>query len=195
MELDDLAETIDRLVGSDPSSYADTEPVEALQRQLTRLHGFVTATAAFDVSGAWAPDGARNAAAWLATRCRLPKAQARSQVRRGRALRHLPVCAQAWLDGDIGAAHVDVLTAVRRDATEEALGRDEEMLVGQARRLRHESFVRAVAHWGQLADPRRHRGGRRGTALTAPGLPRGELPGDVARQDHPRSDLGDHRRH
>ena len=43
MELDDLAETIDRLVGSDPSSYADTEPVEALQRQLTRLHGFVTA--------------------------------------------------------------------------------------------------------------------------------------------------------
>jgi hypothetical protein len=52
MELDDLTELIDRLVKSDPACYADCESIEALQRQLTRLHGFVTAaTGAFDSSG------------------------------------------------------------------------------------------------------------------------------------------------
>ena len=52
MELDDLTELIDRLVESDPACYADCESIEALQRQLTRLHGFVTAaTGAFDSSG------------------------------------------------------------------------------------------------------------------------------------------------
>ena len=83
----------------------------------------------------------------------LPKGHARAQVRRARALRHLPVCAKAWLDGDLGASHLDVLSAVRREATADALERDEELLVGQARRLRHEGFVRAVAYWDQLADP------------------------------------------
>ena len=154
MELEDLTESIDRLVKSDPACYADCESIEALQRQLTRLHGFVTAaTGAFDSSGNWAPDGARNAASWLATACRMAKGHARAQVRRARALRHLPVCAQAWLDGDLGASHLDVLWAVRREATADALARDEELLVAQGRRLRHEGFVRAVAYWDQLADP------------------------------------------
>ena len=154
MELEDLTESIDRLVKSDPACYADCESIEALQRQLTRLHGFVTAaTGAFDSSGNWAPDGARNAASWLATACRMAKGHARAQVRRARALRHLPVCAQAWLDGDLGASHLDVLWAVRREATADALSRDEELLVAQGRRLRHEGFVRAVAYWDQLADP------------------------------------------
>ena len=154
MELDALTETIDHLVGSDPAGYADTESMEALQRQLARLDAFVTlATAAFDSSGAWAPEGARNAAVWLASRCRLPKSHARRQLRRGRGLRHLPACAQAWSNGDISAAHVDAIAALRRDATEVALERDEAMLVNQARTLRYETFARAVAYWEQLADP------------------------------------------
>ncbi len=110
MDLGSLAEAIDHLVGSDPSTCADAESMEILQRQLARLDSFVTtATAAFDASGAWAPDGARTASAWLATRCRLPSTHARRLVRRGRALRHLPACAEAWSDGSIAAAHVDAV--------------------------------------------------------------------------------------
>ena len=96
MDLDVLTEAIDRLSGADPSMYSDAESIERLQRQLARLDSFVTdATAAFDASGNWALDGAQNASMWLASRCRLPKAQARRVVRRGRELRHLPDCKPA----------------------------------------------------------------------------------------------------
>ncbi len=154
MDLDVLTEAIDRLHGSDPSACADTESIEILQRQLARLDAFVTkATAVFDASGNWQPDGAANAAAWLMTRCRLPKAQARRTVRRARSLRHLADCARAWAEGDITAAQVDVIDQLRDERTEEALARDEEMLVAQAATLRYELFVRAVSYWRQLADP------------------------------------------
>jgi hypothetical protein len=154
MDLGALSETIDELVGADPASFADGESMEILQRQLARLEAFVTSAAAeFDASGAWALDGARTASAWLATRCRLPKAQARRLIRRGRALRHLPACQQAWTEGAITAAHLDTVSAARRPATEEALARDEQMLVDQAGTLGFESFARALSYWDQLADP------------------------------------------
>ncbi len=128
--------------------------MEILHRQLARLDAFVTkATAVFDISRNWEPDGAANAAAWLVARCRLPKAQARRTVRRARALRHLPACTRAWAQGDITATQVDVIDELRDDSTEDALARDEEMLVGQAVTLRYDLFVRAAAYWRQLADP------------------------------------------
>ena len=154
MELDVLTAALDQLGRSDPSAYADQESIQALQRQLARLEAFTTeATAAFDTAGNWVPDGARNATAWLTTRCRLPRSQARRQVRRGRDLRHLPECAGAWADGDITGSHVDAVASLRNEATEETLARDETMLVDQARSLRFDRFIRAAAYWRQLADP------------------------------------------
>ncbi|MDR3648873.1 MAG: DUF222 domain-containing protein [Acidimicrobiales bacterium] len=154
MDLDVLTEAIDRLHGSDPSACADTESIEILQRQLARLDAFVTkATAVFDASGNWQPDCAANAAAWLVTRCRLPKAQARRAVRRARSLRHLPECTRAWAEGDITAAQFDVVDQLRDGSTEDALARDEEMLVAQAATLRYDLFARAASYWRQLADP------------------------------------------
>jgi len=154
MDVAVLTEAVDRLRASDPAAFADAESIEALHRQVARLDAFVTeATAAFDAAGNWVPDGARHAAAWLATRCHLPKGQARRLVRRGRRLRDLPGCARAWSDGAITAAQVDVVAALHDEATAAALGRDEELLVAQAASLRYESFVRAAAYWRQLADP------------------------------------------
>ncbi len=154
MDLDVLTEVIDRLHGSDPSTYGDAESIQVAQRQLARLDAFVTkATGAFDVARNWEPDGAANAASWLATRCRLPKAQARRTVRRARSLRHLPGCTRAWAEGNITAAQVDVIDGLRDDSTEDVLARDEETLVAQAATLRYDLFVRAAAYWRQLADP------------------------------------------
>jgi hypothetical protein len=109
--------------------------------------------AEFDRWGEWATEGARTPAAWLTTRCRLSGAEARRQVRRGRRLAHLPVCAGAWARGDLTSAQVDVMIGLSREVTEKALARDEELLVGEACTLRHDQFVRVAAYWEQLADP------------------------------------------
>jgi len=154
MDLDVLTGALDQLAEVDPSVLADPETIVGLHRELARLEAQVTgASAAFDVAGNWVPDGARNASAWLAARCRIPRAEARRRIRRGRALRHLPAAARAWATGEITGAHVDVLVSLRTPATEESLARDEEMLVDQATRLRFDDFVRATTYWSQLADP------------------------------------------
>jgi hypothetical protein len=154
MELDVLAEAIDRLVAADPGDFGDGESIVELHQQLSRLDGFLTmATARFDGSGDWALDGARTAAAWISTKCRITKSQARRQVYRGRGLRHLPAVTEAWLEGSISAPHVDGIVRVRREATEAALERDEALLVDYAQTLAFDSFERALTYWEQLADP------------------------------------------
>ena len=154
MELEALTEVIDALLESDPSTYGDADSMVALHRQLSRLQCFTTsATAAFDASEDWVSDGARNASSWLATRCRMPRREARALVRRGRALRHLPACAEAWGEGELSAAHVDVVAGVRREATVEGLERDEAFLVGKAQVMTFESFGRMMTYWEQRADP------------------------------------------
>ena len=108
-------------------------------------------------------------------------------IRRGRELRHLPVTAEAWARGDVNGAKVDVLTSLRTDATEEALARDEKMLVEQAGSLRHDQFVRAAAYWKQLADPEGTDDGgekRRDPARRVPGQ---QFRWHVVRKDDPRS--------
>jgi hypothetical protein len=149
-----LHEAIDQLAGCDPAELADPDSIVDLERQLARLECVVSrAVRAFEVSGAWAPEGAKSPTAWLATRCRMPKAGARAQLRRGRALCSLPLAASAWAEGEIGGAHLDALAKVRTEASAEALARDEALLVHHARELRFEPFLGVLAYWGQLADP------------------------------------------
>ncbi|MGP8160122.1 MAG: DUF222 domain-containing protein [Candidatus Dormibacteria bacterium] len=154
LSLDNLTEAIDALVASDPSTHADGESIVALHRQLARLDALVTkATGSFDTSGDWAPSGAPNAAMWVATRCRVPKSDARRRVRLARGLAHLPTAAVAWCSGEVTAAHVGALASAANERTQEALARDEALLVDQARTLRFEPFTRALAYWEQQADP------------------------------------------
>ncbi len=153
MDLNVLSETIDHLVAEDPSAYGDAESMEVLQHELARLESFVTnATAAFDASGGWAPDGARNGGL---VGHPVPAAQGPGPAAGAPGPGPVPppgLC-PAWSAGEISGAHVDTIAALRRPATEAALDRDEALLVDQARTLRYESFVRAVAYWEQLADP------------------------------------------
>ena len=69
----------------------------ALLHETGRLEAYTTISVGeFDKWGAWALDGARSAAAWIAKKGHLSKAEARRLVRRGRALDHLPASKQAW---------------------------------------------------------------------------------------------------
>jgi len=152
--VDELEAVLDRLTEVDPVVLGDGDTVVELHRELERLTAVVTrATAAFDASAGWAPDGARTTAAWLATRTRLPVSTARRRVRVGRALRHMAIVEQAWLAGDIGDAQVGLLSRARTPATEEAFTRDEDDLVDYARRMRFRDFARVMAYWRLRADP------------------------------------------
>ncbi len=154
MSIEALVEAIDGLIAEGASAHSDAASIKSLVRQLTRLESVTTsAVAAFETSGDWSVDGAKTAAAWVSTACRLPRPMGRRLVRRGRNLRHLPATAQAFEEGDITSAHLDTVAALRRSGTEDALARDESMLVKQAKRLRFEQFTRAAAYWDQLADP------------------------------------------
>lgn len=150
----ELAQALDVLAQIDPQVLGEGETIVALQRAANRLDALLTrATAAFDAAGTWEADGARSAAAWTATRCRLPIGTARRRVALGRSLRHLPVAEAAWLAGDISDAHVALLAKARNERTEEALAESEATLVEDARGLQFAGFVRAVAYWSSLNDP------------------------------------------
>jgi hypothetical protein len=154
VELDDLAEVLERLRKVDPADLADQESIVAIHRHLATMDAVATqATAAFDAAGDWTPDGARSASAWVTTKCRVRKSEAKRRVRRGRELRFLPETTRAWAEGDITGAHVDVMISLRCPETEEALIRDETLLVDQARKLTYAQFTRVAAYWKQLADP------------------------------------------
>jgi hypothetical protein len=83
----------------------------------------------------------------------MPAGQARTLIRRGRALSHLPAFASAWSKGAINAAHVDAVAAVRNPSTEEALARDEQVLCDQAAALSFDRYEKAISYWHQFADP------------------------------------------
>src|SRR5690606_18070819 len=80
-----LAAAVDALVDLDVDAVGDDELAAAmvsLRRQQARLAGVVAElTAAFDARRVHTADGSRSAADWIATRCRLPKAQVAREVR------------------------------------------------------------------------------------------------------------------
>jgi hypothetical protein len=153
MELEALGEAIDRLVATDPSTCADRESIVRLEALAHRLDAFRTEVlASFDASGRWEDDGAKSAAAWLAISARLPKIRTDRRCRRGRSLRDLPVCREAFLAGEIGSDQVDAIGQLENDRTREALIRDQALLVEQAKSLTYAQFRRALAYWAQLAD-------------------------------------------
>jgi hypothetical protein len=157
MDIGDLDEVLASLAGADPFSFGDPESVMALERTLGVLTCITSkAVASFDASKEWAVDGAQNATAWLSTRCHLPAAEARRQLRRGRALPSVPLCAEAFSNGEIGAAQVDVLVKAAQAVwrvDDEAFARDEAILLGAAKELKFGPFSAVVAYWSQLADP------------------------------------------
>ena len=144
---------LDWYAQNDPSLFCDSASIKALERQGSRLECTkARAVSSFEQWGEWSLDGATTATAWIDTTCHVPKKEVRAQLRRGKALAALPLVAQAWMNGDIGAAHVDALIRVTRPVTEEALWRDEEILVDVARTLKFAEFATALDYWEQRAD-------------------------------------------
>jgi hypothetical protein len=152
-QLAPLRAAIHELIEVDPSLRCDRQSIvelECLRAQLD--YALSTSVAEFDQWGEFALDGAKTATAWIDTACHLPKGEARSQLRRGKALPGLPVAKAAFAAGEIGAAQVDAILRVKSPVTEEALARDEALLVDYARTMKFAPFCNALAYWEQLAD-------------------------------------------
>lgn len=146
IEAVDLA--IDGLLELDASSL-DQESLArwtiAMHRLQQRMDAAVTsATGAFDRHGD--PQGAIGSAPWLAWRCRIPKAQAKAELARSRALRSMPATASAYESGAVSSQHVRVLAAAQR-AAPEAFEAKEHELVADAMDLRFDAFQRRMAYF------------------------------------------------
>ena len=153
MGMGSLIDAIDGLVVDDPRRFADEESVVELHRQLARLEAVVVrAVAAYDASGEWQRDGARSAAAAIASTTHQPIQVAKRSCRLGRAMRDLPAAESAWLAGNLSGDHVQVLAAARTRQTAELMERDEAMLVSNAKSLSFKAFVKTVAYWRMRAD-------------------------------------------
>ena len=157
-ELERLASAVAGIEALDADGLSDAELGEllvSLRRLENRLEAAATRhTGSWDARRAWAADGARTGASWLAYRTRMPHGTARRRVRLARQLREGPaVVGEAWSAGDIDVAHVAALGRARSERAAAAFDRDAELLVDQACRFRFDDFCRVLAYWSQGADP------------------------------------------
>ncbi|MEO7556701.1 MAG: hypothetical protein ABIV94_08890, partial [Acidimicrobiales bacterium] len=100
----------------------------------------------------WADDGSKSPSARLGRECRLSPRVAGAEVRRARKLRHMPHTSAALAAGDLSVDHITALAACNRGRLLGLFARDEELLVGEARRLCFTDFVQVLALWRQNAD-------------------------------------------
>ena len=157
-----LVAELQGLAAQDPDRLADgawAERVLVLRGLVERLEGqWLAELAGLDARGAaGAEQGvqAGSTAAWLRRRLRMSAGTAASLVRTARALYRGPLTAtaQALADGELSAAHAQVLADGTQDLPDHLAAEAEPVLVEAARRLDPPRLRRAVAHLRLVADP------------------------------------------
>lgn len=142
----DQANTLVRSVEEEELSRA--EAVEALlrmERSATRLAATVGALASdLEARGAHEQDTSRSMADWLAARTGERRATTGSRMYLARKLRSMPATSDALDGAEITESHAQVLARALTSRTAEAFARDEELLVGLARKLTADQLVQAI---------------------------------------------------
>ena len=157
-----LAAAVDGLAAQDLGGLGDgalAEQVMALRGLMDRLEGhWLRELAAVDARGAaGAEQGvqAGSTVAWLRNRLRMGAGTAAGWVRTARALFRGPLTgtAQALTDGELSAAHAQVLAAGTHDLPDHVAADAEPVLLEAARRLDPPRLRRVIAHLRLVADP------------------------------------------
>jgi hypothetical protein len=126
---------------------------------MQRLRGRTDAAEArvlarWDSRRCWQPSGAKNGAAWLAWKQRIPIQVARQRIRHARVVRDLPSIEGAWAAGDIDRSHLTTLIGTRNPRTAESFDADgHERLLDLARTYSFPSFKSACDRWSMIVDP------------------------------------------
>ena len=162
---DDLAEltaALDRLAARDLDRLSHgvrAERVLRLQRLVDRLDGQrlkeLAGVDALGAAGAEAGQAFGSTAGWLRHRLHLSDRAASRQVRTARALFRGPLTgtAQALCDGELSAAHAQVLASGTRSLPAQVTVEAEPVLLEAARRLDPTRLRRLLGHLLQVADP------------------------------------------
>jgi hypothetical protein len=126
---------------------------QAAQRLRTRADAVcVRAAGALDTSGAWVPEGARSASAWLQWRCQIQRGRAATFLRCARELRMMPATEAALMGAALSVDHARVLVDAKQ-CSPEAFAADETRLVAAAARLRMVHLEKVITYWKHLHEP------------------------------------------
>jgi len=145
-------------VRADDLSLLTAQQLEVRLRDLRRLADQVEAvfgetTVAFEATEAYQDVGARTAASWLRHHLRMGAGQARRRVMVGQRLGDLPCVHAAFLAGEIGLSHVEVLTAAVDELGLTAVRAAEDSLVELARLNDPWDLREAIRTLKQSVDP------------------------------------------
>ena len=156
--LEHLNQALDELNTLDLDHTPDAELTElavGLARCRCRLLAATThAVSVWDQRGAYRSDGSKAAWARLSREGNLSANEARTIVRRAKALRSMPGAHEALSNGDISASHIDLLaTTISNDVRAAAYAGDEPWLLDQCRTMRYTEVKQVVQYWCQRVDP------------------------------------------
>ncbi|MGQ0831695.1 MAG: DUF222 domain-containing protein [Microthrixaceae bacterium] len=136
--------------GRDLTELTDEEILEAttLSTEVAKLAeaAHVRAVGRLDVSRAWADDGSRSGAAWVAWHCHVAKGRAGAVLKCARQLRAMPRTDAAMAAGRLSVDHVRLLANAHR-TDPDAFLEDENRLIDAAQRLLFSGFERVVRYW------------------------------------------------
>ncbi|HEY1831583.1 MAG TPA: DUF222 domain-containing protein [Acidimicrobiales bacterium] len=151
--LEALRTSLDELMAVNAMELSDRETVVELERLTSQMEAVVCrSVGAFERRGAWGAEGAKTIGHWIAGICLIPRSTANRQAALSHAIEGLPAFTEAWGKGEVTAAHVETVGRLHRPDTEEALKRDEEELLQQAKELPFHHFRRYVSYWEQEVD-------------------------------------------
>lgn len=155
--LGELDVAVKEVAAVDAAGLTDEELSEvlvALRRQLDSLESSLACLGdEWNTRRVWADSGARSGAAHLARETRRPKREWASLLFLGRKVQRLPLLADAWAAGDVGASHVRRLLSSLNPRTVDLMDRDQGVLLHAALTLRFDDFCTAMDYWDLAADP------------------------------------------
>ena len=119
--------------------------VVGLQAERARLAvASAQALADWDARGLWRHDGSRSAAHRLARITNGSVDSARTELRRARRVRHVPLVVATVLDGRLSLDHLDLLTRANSSGRRSVFAQCEQLLVDECAPLDHQDAVRFV---------------------------------------------------
>lgn len=133
------------VIGLDDDGLADR--VRDLHELRNRVDAALAETSgSFDARVVWARDGARSGPGWIAARTAASYGRAKTDIGLGRALRAMPVTAEAFDEGRLSREQVDALVKHRK-GLEGAFGLVEAILVDQVARTTAAAAHRFLRRW------------------------------------------------
>ncbi|MEY2451235.1 MAG: hypothetical protein QOD92_809 [Acidimicrobiaceae bacterium] len=150
-----LHESISALEAIDPAALSDGQlhelviELQAADARLAAVRGGLLS--AWDGRRLWADDGSKAGWGRLARECRLSSRSAKREMVRARKLATMPAAALALAAGTLSVDDADLLRGANQPAIVKVFARDEQVLIGEVRKLRYNDARKAVDYWIDMA--------------------------------------------